>query len=100
MSHCILIETCSINRSLFCFFSLYHKMENNVEAIEKRPKEKDMKWADDIVADLVCKSKSSFDHLVKVSWLGENELVAIGVNPVTLVEQLPSSLKEKRFGVS
>lgn len=75
-------------------------MENNVGTIEKKPKEKYMKWADDNVADLVCKSKSSFDHLVKLCWLGENELVAVGVNPLTLVEQLPSSLKEKRFGVS
>lgn len=50
--------------------------------------------------ELVFKSKGNFEHLVDLCWLGENEMVAVGVNPVTLIEQLPSSLKEKRFGVS
>lgn len=75
-------------------------MENEATAPEKKSKGKKSAAADDIVDDLVCKSKGSFEHLVDLCWMGKNELIAVGVNPVTLVEQLPSSLKEKRFGVS
>lgn len=39
-------------------------------------------------------------HLVHLSWLCEGELVAVDVNPVSLIEQLPPTLKVKKFGVS
>lgn len=69
-------------------------------ATEKKAKGKKSEATDENVVDLVCSSKGSFEHLVHLCWMGECELIAVGVNPVTLVEQLPSSLKEKRFGVS
>lgn len=42
----------------------------------------------------------NYEHLIDISWLNESELIATGVNPITMIAQLPSSLKEKRFGVS
>lgn len=52
------------------------------------------------VANLVCTSRFSYEHLLNIHWLNDTELVAVGVNPITMIAQLPSSLKEKRFGVS
>lgn len=52
------------------------------------------------VANLVCASRFNYEHLLNISWLNDTELIAVGVNPITMIAQLPSSLKEKRFGVS
>lgn len=52
------------------------------------------------VANLVCTSRFNYEHLLNISWLNDSELVAVGVNPITMIAQLPYSLKEKRFGVS
>lgn len=52
------------------------------------------------VASLVCTSRINYEHLLNISWLNDTELIAVGVNPITMIAQLPSSLKEKRFGVS
>lgn len=52
------------------------------------------------VANLVCTSRFNYEHLLNISWLNDLELVAVGVNPITMIAQLPFSLKEKRFGVS
>lgn len=82
------------------FLSSFLQLENDALPTGKKLKGKTSEATDDNVVDLVCKSKGSFEHLVNLCWTGENEMIAVGVNPVTLVEQLPSSLKEKRFGVS
>lgn len=87
-------------RLLITLFTLLLQLENDAVPTEKKSKGKKSVTTDDNVVDLVCKSRGSFEHLVNLCWTGENEMIAVGVNPVTLVEQLPSSLKEKRFGVS
>lgn len=52
------------------------------------------------IASLVCTKRLDYEHLLNICWLNDAELIAVGVNPVTMIAQLPSSLKEKRFGVS
>lgn len=42
----------------------------------------------------------NYEHLININWLDESELITVGVNPVTMIAQLPASIKEKRFGVS
>lgn len=56
--------------------------------------------SDDDVAELVCVKKASLEHLVNVCWLNDSELIAVNVNPVALLAQLPSPLKQKLYGVS
>lgn len=73
-------------------------MDTECAVPEKKAKENKFGTAETV--DLVCKSKRNLDHLASICWMDKNELIAVGVNPMTLVEQLPSSLKEKRFGVS
>lgn len=46
------------------------------------------------------KSITYYKHFVYSSWLSPDEIVAVSVNPVTLIEQLPPSLKQKKFGIS
>lgn len=41
-----------------------------------------------------------FEHFVHLSWLSAKELVAVGVNPVTLIEQLPPTMRQKKFGAA
>jgi hypothetical protein len=36
---------------------------------------------------------------VHFDWLSNDELIAVEVSPLALAEELPPSLKEKRFGV-
>lgn len=53
------------------------------------------------VADLRLKFAKKFEHFVHLSRLSDDgELVAVGVNPVTLIEQLPPSLRQKKFGAA
>lgn len=40
-----------------------------------------------------------FQHLVYFGYLEGDELIAVEVNPLTFLEQLPPSLKTKQFGV-
>ncbi|CAO1370882.1 unnamed protein product [Diamesa serratosioi] len=44
--------------------------------------------------------KSFNTHLIHLEWLGTNELLAVEVNPIALIEQLPAPLRQKKFGVS
>lgn len=37
-------------------------------------------------------------HLVSLDWLSDNEVVAVQVNPLALLEQLPPVLLQKKFG--
>lgn len=55
---------------------------------------------DETIATLTCTKRIANEHLIDLAWLDDSEMVAVGVNPVTLIAQLPPSLKEKRFGVS
>ncbi|XP_014215033.1 U3 small nucleolar RNA-associated protein 4 homolog [Copidosoma floridanum] len=38
-------------------------------------------------------------HLAQLAWLKNSELVAVEVDPISLVEKLPPTLKQKRFGI-
>jgi hypothetical protein len=49
---------------------------------------------------LTTKLVKRYKHLVHIGWLDENEMVAVEVNPVTLIEQLPPGLKHKKYGAS
>lgn len=40
-----------------------------------------------------------YKHLVYLNWLNDEELVAIEVNPTSLLEKLPPTLKQKFFGM-
>lgn len=52
-----------------------------------------------MVADLKLKFYKKIEHFVHLSRLSNaGELVAVGVNPVTLLEQLPPSMRQKKFG--
>ncbi|KAJ6644304.1 U3 small nucleolar RNA-associated protein 4 like [Pseudolycoriella hygida] len=42
----------------------------------------------------------NYEHFLELAWLSPNEIVAVTVSPVTLIEQLPPSLKLKEFGIS
>ncbi|KAG4075374.1 hypothetical protein HA402_003165 [Bradysia odoriphaga] len=42
----------------------------------------------------------NYEHFVHMAWLSPSEIVAVIVNPVTLIEQLPPSMVHKVFGVS
>lgn len=55
---------------------------------------------DETIATLTCTKRIANEHLIDLVWLDDSEMVAVGVNPVTLIAQLPPSLKEKHFGVS
>lgn len=50
------------------------------------------------VDDLRLKFSKKIEHFVHLSRLSNGELVAVGVNPVTLLEQLPPSMRQKKFG--
>lgn len=53
------------------------------------------------VAELRLKFSKQFEHFVHLSRLSDDgELVAVGVNPVTLIEQLPPSMRQKKFGAA
>ncbi|XP_065359692.1 U3 small nucleolar RNA-associated protein 4 homolog [Calliphora vicina] len=53
--------------------------------------------ADMQVDDLKLKMEKTFEHLISLCWLNADELVAVSVNPVTLLEKLPNPFKEKVF---
>lgn len=83
-------------------YSYFNKIQarSNDTHNSKRTKSAAADDDEENVADLVCTSRFSYEHLLNISWLNDSELVAVGVNPITMIAQLPSSLKEKRFGVS
>ncbi|XP_076684904.1 UTP4 small subunit processome component l(3)72Dn isoform X2 [Andrena cerasifolii] len=40
-----------------------------------------------------------YKHLVYLDWLNDEEMVAVEVNPISLTEKLPPTLKQKWFGM-
>ncbi|XP_029672034.1 U3 small nucleolar RNA-associated protein 4 homolog isoform X2 [Formica exsecta] len=40
-----------------------------------------------------------YKHLVYLNWLNDEELIAVEVNPTSLLEKLPPTLKQKFFGM-
>lgn len=80
------------------FFFLFQSHQKNDTNDSKRPKSTDDD--EENIASLVCTSRFNYEHLLNITWLNDTELVAVGINPITMIAQLPSSLKEKRFGVS
>lgn len=79
-------------------FSNSQPRVNGKESDSKRPKQS--QDDEDNVTTLVCVKRLNNEHLIDINWLDESELIAVGVNPVTMIAQLPASIKEKRFGVS
>lgn len=77
---------------------LFHEQKDDSNNV-KRAKA-DSQDDEDCVANLVCLHRYNYEHLIDISWLNDSELIATGVNPITMIAQLPASLKEKRFGVS
>ncbi|XP_067613802.1 U3 small nucleolar RNA-associated protein 4 homolog [Eurosta solidaginis] len=77
------------------------KSENG-EVVEANKAGKKLKHivSDSKVCGLRLKFKKSYEHLISLCWLSTDELVAVGVNPVTLIEQLPDVFKQKKYGVS
>ncbi|XP_011647712.1 U3 small nucleolar RNA-associated protein 4 homolog [Pogonomyrmex barbatus] len=71
----------------------------------KIPKRENGESAED--SNSVCSSQSQYafqvakkyKHLVYLNWLNDEELVAIEVNPISLIEKLPPTLKQKFFGM-
>ncbi|KAL9902143.1 UTP4 small subunit processome component l(3)72Dn [Glossina fuscipes fuscipes] len=51
------------------------------------------------VLSLRLKQHKAFQHLVHLCWLSSDELVAVIVDPITLLEQLPNVFREKLFGI-
>lgn len=58
--------------------------------------------SDATVADLKLRFQKHYEHFVHLSRLSMSgsEMVAVGVNPVTLIEQLPPSMRQKRYGAA
>lgn len=54
----------------------------------------------DEVADFKLRFKKHYEHFVHLSWLDAGEMVAVGVNPVTLIEQLLPAMRQKKFGAT
>lgn len=54
------------------------------------------------VAELKLRFQKHYEHFVHLSRLSAtgSEMVAVGVNPVTLIEQLPPTMRQKRYGAS
>ncbi|XP_063702015.1 U3 small nucleolar RNA-associated protein 4 homolog [Culicoides brevitarsis] len=48
----------------------------------------------------VVKTVKEYEHLIHLEWLQEKELIAVHINTLQLVEQLPPALKQKKFGIS
>lgn len=83
-------------QTIISFLYIFFKANSNDQRDAKRTKTED----DDDIAKLVCVKRIKNEHLLDLNWLSDSELVVVGVNPVTLIAQLPPSLKEKRFGIS
>ncbi|KAK2586925.1 hypothetical protein KPH14_009855 [Odynerus spinipes] len=45
------------------------------------------------------KVAKKYKHLVYLNWLNDEEMVAVEVDPIALIEKLPPTLKQKWFGV-
>ncbi|XP_066583138.1 U3 small nucleolar RNA-associated protein 4 homolog [Prorops nasuta] len=45
------------------------------------------------------KVAKKYKHLVYLNWLNDTEMVAVEVNPLSLMEKLPPTLKQKCFGM-
>lgn len=58
--------------------------------------------SDGKVAELKLRFQKHYEHFVHLSRLSQNgnEMIAVGVNPVTLIEQLPPSMRQKRYGAA
>ncbi|XP_055845240.1 U3 small nucleolar RNA-associated protein 4 homolog [Episyrphus balteatus] len=50
------------------------------------------------VAGLKLKFQKKYQHFIHLAWLSIDELVAVGVNPISLIEQLPGAFVQKKFG--
>ncbi|KAG5898118.1 hypothetical protein JTB14_006330 [Gonioctena quinquepunctata] len=48
--------------------------------------------------ELAVQTIKKYKHLVHLEWLGEDEMVAVEVNPLALMEQLPPAFAQNTFG--
>ncbi|KZC09523.1 PREDICTED: cirhin [Dufourea novaeangliae] len=71
----------------------------------KIPKRENGEITEDSNSILSSQSQQAFQvlkkykHLVYLNWLNDEEMVAVEVNPISLSEKLPPTLKQKWFGV-
>ncbi|XP_074029648.1 UTP4 small subunit processome component l(3)72Dn [Leptinotarsa decemlineata] len=49
-------------------------------------------------SELSIQTVKKYKHLVHLEWLGEDEMIAVEVNPIALIEQLPPAFSENTFG--
>lgn len=91
----------------FCFSIGFDQSQENHKAYRKRARKSTAKNDNDdddddnaVATRLVCTNSLNYEHLLNITWMNDTELIAVGVNPITMIAQLPASLKEKRFGVS
>ncbi|XP_053978260.1 U3 small nucleolar RNA-associated protein 4 homolog isoform X2 [Hylaeus volcanicus] len=71
----------------------------------KIPRRENGDFTEDSSSVLSSQSQQAFQvlkkykHLVYLDWLSDEELVAVEVNPISLTEKLPPTLKQKWFGM-
>ncbi|KAL5292594.1 CIRH1A family protein [Megaselia abdita] len=58
------------------------------------------KEEEDNVKELELIMKREYKHFIELAWAAEGELLAIGIDPVTMTEDLPPGLRIKKFGLS
>uniref|UniRef100_W8BSL2 Cirhin n=1 Tax=Ceratitis capitata TaxID=7213 RepID=W8BSL2_CERCA len=80
----------------------HHDEDDDALVLPKKKSGKKLKRiiSDSKVSSLRLKFKKSYEHLISLCWLSSDELVAVGVNPITLIEQLPDVFKQKKFGTA
>lgn len=53
-----------------------------------------------VVSTLELRKAINYEHLLALEWIDDQELLAVILNPITLLEQLPPAFRHKLFGVS
>ncbi|XP_055374307.1 U3 small nucleolar RNA-associated protein 4 homolog [Condylostylus longicornis] len=71
---------------------------------EIQPNQKQQKLSNSSITEenlaLRIVSNRLYDNLIDTRWLSQNEIVAVGVNPISLIEKLPNAFKRKVFGAN
>ncbi|KAI4486585.1 hypothetical protein M0804_005955 [Polistes exclamans] len=84
---------------------IINKENESLEKEAKIPKCENEDTTEDSSSALSSQSQHAFKvakkykHLVYLNWLNDQEMVAVEVNPMALLEKLPPPLKQKWFGI-
>ncbi|XP_055913784.1 U3 small nucleolar RNA-associated protein 4 homolog [Eupeodes corollae] len=70
------------------------------EDVDSKITKKKKQTTDSKVAGLRLKFQKNYQHFIHLTWLSADELVAVGVNPISLIEQLPGAFAQKKFGAA